>query len=291
MPRFFARRSTRFRFHRPFRSGHSKYAGRGAGFSGGARVRPVINKAFSKQSGIRSQRIPRQIVNSFNPLPASCPLNLQYCLDFNVAQGTGGSDVSGVHNFYLNSVWEPEVGVTSRHGHGYTTMAAIYGQYKISYCDVELVWLNPAQSDILCASAVRSSQSTFTINTLQPSVVSQLPWGNVCAFQNTSSGDSRSWTQRIYINQVEGWGIKPFMDDTNRYVSNSGGNPSSLVVLQVGVGGYSNTTYNCNLRIRLNYHGIWLARKTVIEPAAMALALPVAAAVFTETQDTAVLSQ
>lgn len=251
MKRSFAKRGIRTSKKWPAVGRQPKIAGYGMG-------RTIQRRRnFTLPGG--SQTMLKQLLRP-TPMPTRMAFNMTYGRVATLTGGAVGITGTGI-TFQLNSLYAPQTS-GGHQPYGFDQMAALYSQYKVLSVDVAITFADPSVGTAAPVIQLRSSSDTFDPIGITPENFIEKP-NSDCWVCDGVTFNRMNFTKHIEIADLEGESRSAFYNDTNRYVANVTGSPSSIPKLYVGVGdhgGNSSSTIVC--KVQIVYNGFFLNRKT-----------------------------
>lgn len=110
---------------------------------------------------------------------------------------------------------------------------------------------------------VRNASDSFALSGTTAILCAEKPRGMIMQPSLSGPGTSTTASQMFAIADIEGVTRTAFNNDVDRWVSNTSGNPSSIVKLDIGLGDGSGTggrTMRC--RIDIQYFGYFFEPQT-----------------------------
>lgn len=199
-------------------------------------------------------------ISTRNPFPTGVRKLQRFCEIRPLTTTTGllGTQLA----YYLNSIYDPYVGVGGHQPYGHDTMAEMYNRYRVISCRVQLTFTTPGGgSDIVCIMAA-SSNTSNGLTGLQLYQAQEQPgttWGLL-----PSSGERRCILQQNYdMATLYGISKAAYMAE-NDYAAAIGANPAIPAYLTINTGCYDGTNAEtCQCQIFLEYTVLFFDRTTL----------------------------
>lgn len=218
-------------------------------------------RTYRKRRTAKIIRGPFKRYSTSDPFRPSMNCKLTYCQSLHLNSGVLG--IYGVEQiFRLNSLYDPDYSGVGHQPYGFDQVAALYRQYKVNACKIQLIWTNPSEDGMICAAAVQGSGGSFALTSNGIDVLKEQPMTVTRELNNTGS-------QRAIVNQyfplsvVEGVSKLQFNTNLEDYSAAVNANPVRTPYLRLAVASSNGTNgASCYVRVMITYYCHFYQRKT-----------------------------
>lgn len=209
-----------------------------------------VNKGY-KRGG--SARIFGNIFSD-RTFPSTMYMQHKYCgvHTFQVENITGS--IGAVHQYRLNSLYDPDATIGGHQPQGFDQMAAIYMKYNVYKTHVKIRILNATDSTNCLCVQVKPMGGSYTMASTTPDVACET--ANIIVIDGQKENPS-TWEQTFYIGQIEGVPNSGVTGDIS-YSAAINGNPALVPTLNLACGNW-NAVVNTSIRVavELTYYARW----------------------------------
>lgn len=189
---------------------------------------------------------------SHDPFPPRMPCKLYYN-DILTLVGPA-SNTATEYNYQINSLFDPDFTGTGHQPYCFDQLAALYTNYMVTGCLLELEFFDPSADGIIVGYQVQgNSTSGFPANVIQ-----ERPWVESADIANTGNQHHKF---RMFIPSHYGLGLKKaqYRDDTNNYGAACTASPTGglyVRIFAISTIGSTATTVKCNVKLTF-YSTFW----------------------------------
>lgn len=179
---------------------------------------------------------------------------------------TGSSGTTGTELIWrLNSVYDPNFQVGGHQPNEFDQAAALYSNYQVMSCRVQIVWNYSGVNGLICLAQVSNYANTLTTNGLSPYSVAERPMTR-SLFVN-ATGDHTQQTMDFEVDMAGITGVSKNEYRTNElYQSLVTGDPNYQIVVRLNCGATGGqSTENVIAHLYLTYKVRFWNKKTQAE--------------------------
>jgi len=224
-------------------------------------------KRVSPGTYVQSTRTVSKVLSRFgqwNAFPPSISGKMYYVQQFALTGGVVG--ITGLEQVMrLNSLFDPDFTGGGHQPNTFDQVAALYGTYRVTKCDIELEWFNSNENGAYCLWMISGPLDPLTTQSISPGQILERPNCDYCLVNAASSGSNSIQRVKFSVNIADVMGMtrQQVENDVYDWCAPMTASPSQQVYMRLNIassGATSTLAVGCN--VKMMYHYTAWDRKT-----------------------------
>jgi len=200
----------------------------------------------------------RDLAQRRDVFPPTRMATLLYCEHFTMTTNAVSVDTSSEQDFRANSVYDPDSTGLGHQPMYFDQLAAIYKQYIVHKCEIEVEFHNPTADGMVVGLA-------FGPNSHTSLTVSELMERPNCVLTTVSNSGEQRVVLKVLVDMEDLFGItkQQYLNEVSTYGAAVTANPTTVGTIRMIYTHPTTLTVQCQALVRLRYLVQFFSRNTV----------------------------